>query len=152
MTTRMLGNQSSGVTCKNKNYFSQCFEARCPGNGPVYIAVFILSTLPSEPPSPLETEVINLRTRATKGGHMARICFGRQQESCDWPSQLGVDEIFEGGGCMVGRETGDSGGSLAAIFSPLGVPTLAREVVDSVSIYSSLLNHEKSENLKKENR
>ncbi len=52
--------------------------------------------------------------------------------------------MIEKGGGVRGREgTGDSGGSPAAIFSPLGVPTSAREVVDSVSISSSLLNHEK---------
>ena len=56
---------------------------------------------------------------------------------------------FLRGGCMGGRETGDSGGSLAAIFSPLGVPTSAKEVVNSVSISSSLLNHEKFRKLRK---
>ena len=50
---------------------------------------------------------------------------------------------------MGGRETGDSGGSLGAIFSPLGVPTSAREDIDRVSTPNSLLKHEKP---KKENR
>ncbi len=50
---------------------------------------------------------------------------------------------------MGGRETEDSGGSLAAIFSPLGVPTSAREVANSVSSPNSLLKHENSEKLKK---
>ncbi len=54
--------------------------------------------------------------------------------------------------CVGGRETGDSGGSLVAIFSPLGVPTSAREDIDRVSIPNSLLNHEKLRKLEKENR
>ena len=48
---------------------------------------------------------------------------------------------FLGGGDG-GRETGNSGGSLEAIFSPLGVPTLVREVIDRVSIPNSLIKHE----------
>ena len=134
-----------------RNIFHSVPRQSTLGIGPGYCCV-VLSSSPSPPP-PWRQEVINLTTGATKGGHMARMCLGRQQESRDWPSQSEVDVILRGGeGAWEGGKQGILVGSLAAIFSPLGFPTSAREDVNKVSIPNSLLKHENWEIKKKQNR
>ena len=123
----MLGSgYLSGVVVRIRNIFHSVPKRSTLGIGPVYIAVFMLSIPPSPPPL-WRQEVINLTTWATKGGHLARTCFGRQPESRDGPRQSGIDAIRERGGRVRGRrETGDSGGSLAAIFFPTWSPDFGK--------------------------
>ena len=65
-------------------------------------------------------------------------------ESHDRVTQLGIDAISERGGGKRRREGNrEFWGVQGAIFSPLGVPTSAREDSNSVSILNSLLKHEK---------
>ncbi len=74
-------------------------------------------------------------------------------EPRDRATQSGIDAISERGGER--RWEGNRGfwRVQGAIFSPLGVPTSAREDSNSVSILNSLLKHEKIEkNVKKDNR
>ncbi len=75
-------------------------------------------------------------------------------ESRDQSGQSGTDAIFVGGGggAWKGGKQGILAGPWEPFFSPLGVPTSAREDIDRVSIPNSLLNHEKLRKLEKKNR